>query len=106
MIQVLSANSSISRSQPIGWTRRLPDGAVWSGGVNYLVNVCKALRHAPEAGYEPVLLTRTATNRAALTELKQLLGRALVVDDSVPRPRSRGTTTAYMPSAAITTSGR
>ena len=28
MIQVLSANSSVSRSLPMGWTRRLPDGAV------------------------------------------------------------------------------
>ena len=28
MIQAIPANSSISRSQPMGWTRRLPDGAV------------------------------------------------------------------------------
>jgi len=34
---------------------RLPDDHVWTGGVNYIETVCRALLANPDCGYEPLV---------------------------------------------------
>lgn len=67
---------------------RLPDGAHWTGGLNYIVNVCRALTTAPEGGFEPVVFAAPGMDHSLRAELSALLGERLVVLESVPQVRN------------------
>ncbi len=57
---------------------RLPDDGVWTGGVNYLETVCRALLAHPERGYEPLVLCSPQTPQALHSRFAALLGERLV----------------------------
>jgi glycosyltransferase involved in cell wall biosynthesis len=59
---------------------RLPEDGVWSGGVNYLETVCRALLGHPQLGYEPVVFCSPAAEPQVLARFQALLGSRLVCD--------------------------
>jgi glycosyltransferase involved in cell wall biosynthesis len=69
---------------------RLPDDGVWTGGVNYLETVCRALLAHPDLSYEPVVFCNPDGSPALLTRFEALIGDRLVRDPSVARGRRAG----------------
>jgi hypothetical protein len=67
---------------------RLPGSEVWTGGVNYLVTVCRALLLHPEFGYEPIVFYHPSTEKKVLDSFTGFLGKELIGDDRVSKPRS------------------
>lgn len=66
---------------------RLPDDGVWTGGVNYLETVCRALLEHPDLGYEPVVFCNADGSPALLARFEALIGARLVRDPAVARGR-------------------
>jgi glycosyltransferase involved in cell wall biosynthesis len=69
---------------------RLPDDGVWTGGVNYLETVCRALLAHPDLGYEPIVFCNPSGDPALLERFEALIGVRLVRDPSVGRERRAG----------------
>ncbi len=69
---------------------RLPADGVWTGGVNYLETLCRALLAHPDLGYEPVAFCNSGGDPALLTRFESLLGSRLVCDPAVARGRRAG----------------
>jgi glycosyltransferase involved in cell wall biosynthesis len=69
---------------------RLPDDGVWTGGVNYLETVCRALLTHSELGYEPIVFCNPDGNPALLARFEALIGARLVRDPTVARGRRAG----------------
>ena len=75
---------------------RLPDEGVWTGGVNYLETVCRALLTHADLGYEPVVFCNPGGDRALLERFGSLLGARLVREPSVARKRRAGLAAALI----------
>ena len=69
---------------------RLPADGVWTGGVNYLETVCRALLSHSDLGYEPVAFCNSDGDPALLTRFESLIGARLVCDPAVARGRRAG----------------
>ena len=72
---------------------RLPADGVWTGGVNYLETVCRALLAHSDLGYEPVAFCNSGGDPKLLARFESLLGTRLVCDPAIARggaPASRG----------------
>ena len=69
---------------------RLPDEGVWTGGVNYLETVCRALLTHADLGYEPVVFCNPGGDPALLERFGSLLGGRLVREPGVARRRRAG----------------
>ena len=69
---------------------RLPDDGVWTGGVNYLETVCRALLAHRDRGYEPVVFCNPGGSPELLTRFEALIGDRLVRDPTVARRRRAG----------------
>jgi glycosyltransferase involved in cell wall biosynthesis len=69
---------------------RLPADGVWTGGVNYLETLCRALLSHPDLGYEPVAFCNSGGDPALLTRFESLLGDRLVCDPAIARGRRAG----------------
>lgn len=69
---------------------RLPADGVWTGGVNYLETLCRALLSHPDLGYEPVAFCNSDGDPALLTRFESLIGARLVCDPAVARGRRAG----------------
>jgi hypothetical protein len=69
---------------------RLPADGVWTGGVNYLETVCRALLAHADLGYEPVAFCNSDGDPALLARFESLLGTRLVCDPAVARGRRGG----------------
>jgi len=69
---------------------RLPDEGVWTGGVNYLETVCRALLMHSDLGYEPVVFCNTNGSPALLARFEALIGTRLVHDPAIARARRGG----------------
>ena len=69
---------------------RLPDDGVWTGGVNYLETVCRALLAHSDLGYEPIVFCNPAGDPELLTRFDALLGVRLVRDPAVAREKRAG----------------
>jgi glycosyltransferase involved in cell wall biosynthesis len=69
---------------------RLPDDGVWTGGVNYLETVCRALLAHRDLGYEPVVFCNPGGSPVLLTRFEALIGDRLVRDPTVARGRRAG----------------
>jgi glycosyltransferase involved in cell wall biosynthesis len=59
---------------------RLPDDGVWTGGVNYIETVCRALLENPDLGYEPCVFCSPEADRGLLQRFEELLGPGLIRD--------------------------
>ena len=68
MIQILSANSPVSRSQPMGWTRHLPDGAV---SLSEVGNDCVLRASQPLQAKFEELLERQKMGTLSADELEE-----------------------------------
>ncbi len=69
---------------------RLPDDGVWTGGVNYLETVCRALLKHSDLGYEPVVFCNPNGNPQLRARFENILGDRLVQDPTVARRRRVG----------------
>jgi hypothetical protein len=69
---------------------RLPDEGVWTGGVNYLETVCRALLMHSDLGYEPLVFCNPGGDPALLERFGSLLGERLVRAPVVARKRRAG----------------
>lgn len=69
---------------------RLPDDGVWTGGVNYVETLCRALLENPDLGYEPLVLCSTRADPQLLARFEALLGAKLVPDAYLARGRRAG----------------
>jgi glycosyltransferase involved in cell wall biosynthesis len=69
---------------------RLPDDGVWTGGVNYLETVCRALVRYPDLGYEPVVFCNPDGSPVLLARFESMTGVCVVRDPSVARRRRAG----------------
>jgi glycosyltransferase involved in cell wall biosynthesis len=69
---------------------RLPDDGVWTGGVNYLETVCRALLAHPDLGYEPIVFCSPEGDSQLLARFEALLGVRLVRDSAVAREKRAG----------------
>lgn len=69
---------------------RLPDDGVWTGGVNYLETVCRALLAHSGLGYEPVVFCNPEGDPALLARFDALLGDRLIRDRTVARKKRVG----------------
>jgi glycosyltransferase involved in cell wall biosynthesis len=69
---------------------RLPDDGVWTGGVNYLETVCRALLTHSDLGYEPIVFCNPGADPALLARFENLIGVRLVRDPTVERERRAG----------------
>lgn len=68
---------------------RLPDW-VWTGGVNYVETVCRALLAHPELDYEPVVLCSPRAEAQVQSRFAALLGAGLIRDPYLARGRRTG----------------
>ena len=75
---------------------RLPGDGVWTGGVNYLETVCRALLTHSDLGYEPVVFCSAASDPKLLTRFQALLGERLVVQPGSAHKRRDGLLAALM----------
>ncbi len=75
---------------------RLPDDGVWTGGVNYLETVCRALLTHSDLGYEPVMFCNPAGDPKLLARFQALLGKRLIREPEVARKRRAGLVSALM----------
>jgi glycosyltransferase involved in cell wall biosynthesis len=69
---------------------RLPDDGVWTGGVNYVENVSRALLSHGEFGYEPVVLCSPRADAQLQARFEVLLGTRLRRDAQLARGRRAG----------------
>ena len=69
---------------------RLPDDGVWTGGVNYVDTVCRALLSHPELDYEPIVFCSPHADPQLQSRFEGLLGKRLVRDPYVTRGRRAG----------------
>jgi glycosyltransferase involved in cell wall biosynthesis len=69
---------------------RLPDDGVWTGGINYLETVCRALLTHSDLGYEPVVFCNPDGDPALLTRFEALIGHRLIRDPDVAGRRRAG----------------
>ena len=69
---------------------RLPDGGVWTGGVNYLETVCKALLEHRDLGFEPVVFCNPAGDPRLLLRFQTLLGECLIREAAIAGKRGAG----------------
>ena len=53
---------------------RLPEDGVWSGGVNYIETVCRALLGHPDVGYEPIVFCSPRAEPWLRVRFQELLG--------------------------------
>lgn len=67
---------------------RLPASGVWTGGVNYLATVCRALLAHSEVGVEPLVFHHPDTSTEVL-DVFSFLGERLISDARVLSPRNR-----------------
>jgi Glycosyl transferases group 1 len=68
----------------------LPDAGVWTGGVNYVETVCRALLAHPDLGYEPVVFCSPAAEAQVQARFASLLGARLVRHPYLARGRRAG----------------
>lgn len=68
---------------------RLPEWA-WTGGVNYVENVCRALQTHPEFGYQPVVFCSPRIDPQVRRRFEELLANRLVADADLARARRAG----------------
>jgi hypothetical protein len=68
---------------------RLPEWA-WTGGVNYVESVCRALLAYPEFGYEPCVFCSPQIDAQLRRRLEELLGKRLVTHPDLARGRRAG----------------
>jgi hypothetical protein len=74
----------------------LPDAGVWTGGVNYVETVCRALLAHPDLGYEPVVFCSPAAAAPVQARFASLLGARLVRDPYLARGRRAGLASAVL----------
>jgi hypothetical protein len=67
---------------------RLPEWA-WTGGVNYVESVCRALLAYPEFGYEPWVFCSPQIDAQLRRRLEELLGKRLVTHPDLARAARR-----------------
>ena len=72
---------------------RLPEWA-WTGGVNYVESVCRALLAHPQFGYEPLVLSSPQIDAQLRRRLEDFLGTRLVTHPGLARGRRAGLGTA------------
>ena len=53
---------------------RLPDDGVWTGGVNYLETVCRALLAHSDLGYEPIVFCNPEGDPQLLARFDAFVG--------------------------------
>ena len=69
---------------------RLPDDGVWTGGVNYLETVCRALLAHSDLGYEPVVFCNPDGDPKLLARFEALIGNRLIRDPAAAGRRRAG----------------
>lgn len=69
---------------------RLPDDRVWTGGVNYIETVCRALLANPDCGYEPLVFCSPSADPQLQARFGGMLGARLVRDAYMARGRRAG----------------
>jgi glycosyltransferase involved in cell wall biosynthesis len=69
---------------------QLPDDGVWTGGVNYLETICRALLSHPDLGYEPIIFCNPAADAQLQARFESLLGARLIRDQLMARGRRAG----------------
>ena len=69
---------------------RLPDDGVWTGGVNYVETVSRALLENPDFGYEPIVFCSPSADTQLQSRFAALLGPRLVPDAYMARGRRAG----------------
>jgi hypothetical protein len=68
----------------------LPDDGVWTGGVNYLETICRALLTHPDLDYEPIVLCNPDADPQLQSRFESLLGIRLIRDPIMARGRRAG----------------
>src|ERR1700722_19049612 len=69
---------------------QLPDDGVWTGGVNYLETICRALLSHPDLAYEPIIFCNPAADAQLQARFESLLGARLIRDPVMARGRRAG----------------
>jgi len=69
---------------------RLPGEGVWTGGVNYLETVCKALLTHSDLGYEPMVFCSAEGDPGLLARFQALLGERLIHEPGAAPKRRAG----------------
>jgi glycosyltransferase involved in cell wall biosynthesis len=69
---------------------QLPDDGVWTGGVNYLETLCRALLTHPDLGYEPIVFCNPDADTQLQSRFESLLGIRLICDPIMTRRRRAG----------------